>query len=85
MRLEEKMELLEGRKFVTPDEDAALRAKTYPLLEDNLENTPPDVSPARIAAAEEGDDAAGSEGKPTVPPAPGTPPETSDGLSLGGV
>jgi hypothetical protein len=80
MRLEEKMELLEGSKFVTPDEDAGLRAKTY-----NLENTPPDVSPARIAAAEEGDDAAGSEGEPTVPPAPGTPPETSDGLSLGGV
>ena len=84
MRLEEKMELLEGRKFVTPDEDAGLRAKTY-REEDNLENTPPDVSPARIAAAEEGDDAAGSEGEPTVPPAPGTPPETSDGLSLGGV
>jgi hypothetical protein len=78
------MELLEGSKFVTPDEDAGLRAKTY-REGDNLENTPPDVSPARIAAAEEGDDAAGSEGKPTVPPAPGTPPETSDGLSLGGV
>ena len=35
MRLEEKMALLEGRKFVTPDEDAALRAKNYVDLEKN--------------------------------------------------
>ena len=29
------MGLLEGRKFVTPDEDAALRAKSYVDLQKN--------------------------------------------------
>ena len=80
MRLEEKMGLLEGRKFVTPDEDAALRAKSYVDLQKN----PP---PLAIAADEERDDATASGDERTITPAPGTPREISesDGISPAGI
>ena len=74
------MGLLEGRKFVTPDEDAALRAKSYVDLQKN----PP---PLAIAADEERDDATASGDERTITPAPGTPREISesDGISPAGI